>query len=111
MRSNEILDLKFMKVRVIDSEFFVDNHKAVYDRIIKFTDSLIFRREDDKFLCDVQTHVIIHGNEYRILDIDSIKDTVNVIRLKDRTLVDYHIENLKLIGFTLDNEPILEYNV
>ncbi len=26
-------------------------------------------------------------------------------------IVDYNVENLKLLGFTLDNEPILEYNV
>lgn len=111
MRSNEILDLKFMKVRTIEDVLSVDTHMALYDALIKFTDSPILRRMDDKFLCDVGNHVVIDGCRVRILDINPITYNVNVVRLTDKVLLDYCPNYLKLLGFTLDNEPILEYNV
>ena len=100
-----------MTIRTIEDVLSVDIHMALYDVLIKFTDSPILRQENDKFLCDVSDYVVIDGVEVRILDIVSDGNYIEVVRLSDHEVRTYSVENLKLIGFTLDNEPILEYNV
>jgi hypothetical protein len=113
MRGRYILDLKFMAIREIEDDLYVDEHKALYSKLIKFTDSPILRLDNDQYLCDVVTvnYAVIDGSEVRILDINPIIDTINVVIVEDNVLLDYHVENLKLLGFTLDSKPILEYNV
>lgn len=111
MRTDKILDLKYMAIRTIENELSLDEHMALYSKLIKFTDSPILRRADDRFLCNTETNVIINGYGFRILDINLTTYTINIVRIVDRVLFDYHVGDLKLIGFTLDNEPILEYNV
>jgi hypothetical protein len=111
MRGRYILDLKFMAIREIEDKLYVDEHKALYSKLIKFTDSPILRLDNDQYLCDVVTYAVIDGSEVRIFDINPIIDTINVVRVEDNVLLDYHVENLKLLGFTLDSKPILEYNV
>jgi hypothetical protein len=111
MRSDEILDLKFMAIRTIESEVWLDEHKTLQTVLIKFVDDPILRRENDRFLCDIQTYAVIDRSMVRILNIDSTTNTINVVRLKDKVLFDYQPKDLRLLGFTIDNEPILEYNV
>lgn len=55
--------------------------------------------------------MVINGVKFRILDIVSDENYIEVVRLSDHMSRTCSVENLKLIGFTLDNEPILEYNV
>jgi len=108
MRSNQILDLKYMVIRTVENELSLDEHMALYERLIKFTDSPILRRADDKFLCNIGSFVVFNGVETRIGYFNTTLNTINFIKegLREH---EYDVSKLKLLGFTLDNEPILEY--
>jgi hypothetical protein len=105
-----VLDLKFMAIRTIEEIQQLDDEHAVYDTLYKFADSPILRRADDKFLCDIGSFVVFNGIVTRIGYFNVEEGKVNFIK---ETLRDYEydVKKIKLLGFTLDNEPILEYNV
>lgn len=105
-----VLDLKFMAVRAIEEIQQLDNRHAMYDKLYKFTDSPILRRADDKFLCDIGSFVVFKGIETRIGYFNTDLNTVNFVKEGLREY-EYYVDKLKLLGFTLDNEPILEYNI
>lgn len=105
-----VLDLKFMVIRTIDEIQQLDDGHAMYDTLYKFVDSPILRRADDKFLCDIGSFVVFKGIETRIGYFNTTLNTVNFIKEGLREY-EYDVDKLKLLGFTLDNEPILEYNV
>lgn len=107
MRSNQILDLKYMVIRTVENELSLDEHMALYEKLIKFTDSPILRRADDRFLCDIGLDVIINGIKTEIIDFNKYE---NRVTFKKTPYIEYEVDNLRLLGFTLDNEPILEYN-
>lgn len=111
MRGQYILDLMYMKIIKIEKVFCTDEHKGLYVNSIKFVGSPVLRLENDHYLCGVETYAVIDGNKVRILDINPATNTINVVRLTDKVRLDYNVENLKILGFTLDYEPILEYNI
>lgn len=108
MRTDKILDLKYMVIRTVESELALDEHMNLYSCLIKFTDSYVLRRADDKFLCDIGSFVVIDGVRTKIIDFNKYE---NRVTFQKCPYIEDEVENLKLIGFTLDNEPILEYNV
>jgi hypothetical protein len=105
-----VLDLKFMAIRTIEEIQQLDDGHAVYDTLYKFADSPILRRADDKFLCDIGSFVVFNGIVTRIGYFDRTANTINFIKESIREY-EYDVNKLKLLGFTLDNDPILEYNV
>ena len=110
VKGQYLLDLKFMVIRTIEDIQHLDDGYAMYDTLYKFTDSPILRRADDRMLCDIGSFVVFNDIETRIGYFNVDEGKVNFIKEVLREY-EYDVRKLKLLGFTLDNEPILEYNI